>query len=99
MVTVKPKASLCDGTFHKISGRKQHVPASLGRSSQENSYNELCFAPVIKRQNVIQLHVDTVDNYKIGPKWSPPALSESPLYVGGIPGEESSVNPGVRSLT
>lgn len=66
----------------------QDVPASLVKSSQDNKYKKLCFSTVIKRQNVIQLHVDTVDNYKIGPKWSPPALSKSPLYVGGIPGEE-----------
>ncbi|XP_056913723.1 LOW QUALITY PROTEIN: laminin subunit alpha-3-like [Takifugu flavidus] len=59
MVTVKPKASLCDGTFHKIS--------------------------VIKRKNVVQLHVDTVDNYKIGPPSSAPTLTKSSLYVGGIP--------------
>ncbi|XP_055359510.1 laminin subunit alpha-3-like isoform X2 [Betta splendens] len=58
MVSVKPKDSLCDGTFHKIS--------------------------VIKRKNVIQLHVDTVDNYKIGPQ-SSISPTKSPLYVGGIP--------------
>ncbi|XP_019117800.1 laminin subunit alpha-3 isoform X2 [Larimichthys crocea] len=59
MVSVKPKASLCDGTFHKIS--------------------------VIKRKNVIQLHVDTVDNYKIGPPSSTNTLTKDSLYVGGIP--------------
>ncbi|XP_073347774.1 laminin subunit alpha-3-like [Pagrus major] len=59
MVSVKPKASLCDGMFHKIS--------------------------VIKRKNVVQLHVDTVDNYKIGPPSSTPNLTKDSLYVGGIP--------------
>ncbi|KAM9349369.1 laminin subunit alpha-3-like [Symphorus nematophorus] len=59
MVSVKPKASLCDGTFHKIS--------------------------VIKRKNVVQLHVDTIDNYKIGPPSSTTALTKDSLYVGGIP--------------
>ncbi|XP_034559528.1 laminin subunit alpha-3-like [Notolabrus celidotus] len=59
MVSVKPKASLCDGTFHKIS--------------------------VIKRKNVVQLHVDTVDNYKIGPPSSMTASTKNSLYVGGIP--------------
>uniref|UniRef100_A0A3B4Y231 Laminin subunit alpha 3 n=1 Tax=Seriola lalandi dorsalis TaxID=1841481 RepID=A0A3B4Y231_SERLL len=63
MVSVKPKASLCDGMFHKIS--------------------------VIKRKNVVQLHVDTVDNYKIGPPSSTTPLTKDPLYVGGIPGEMS----------
>ncbi|XP_030015975.1 laminin subunit alpha-3-like isoform X2 [Sphaeramia orbicularis] len=59
MVSVQPKTTLCDGTFHKIS--------------------------VIKRKNVVQLHVDTVDNYKIGPPLSTPSLTKYPLYVGGIP--------------
>ncbi|XP_028448187.1 laminin subunit alpha-3 isoform X1 [Perca flavescens] len=59
MVSVKPKASLCDGMFHKIS--------------------------VIKRKNVVQLHVDTIDNYKIGPPSSTTTLTKDSLYVGGIP--------------
>ncbi|KAM9845354.1 laminin subunit alpha-3-like [Aulostomus maculatus] len=59
MVSVRPKASLCDGTFHKVS--------------------------VIKRKNVVQLHVDTMDNYKIGPPASTTTLTKDPLYVGGIP--------------
>uniref|UniRef100_A0A669CCY2 Laminin subunit alpha 3 n=1 Tax=Oreochromis niloticus TaxID=8128 RepID=A0A669CCY2_ORENI len=56
MVSVKPKASLCDGVFHKIS--------------------------VIKRKNVVQLYVDTLDNYKIGPPFSNIPLTKHPLYVG-----------------
>nr|XP_020451525.1 laminin subunit alpha-3 [Monopterus albus] len=63
MVSVKPKASLCDGLVHKIS--------------------------VIKRKNVVQLHVDTTDNYKIGPPASTTTLTKDPLYVGGMP--ETSV--------
>ncbi|XP_029970345.1 laminin subunit alpha-3-like [Salarias fasciatus] len=59
MVSVNPKASLCDGLFHKIS--------------------------VIKRKNVIQLYVDTMDNYKIGSPASMTTLTKDPLYVGGIP--------------
>ncbi|KAM9718848.1 laminin subunit alpha-3-like isoform 1-T1 [Menidia menidia] len=59
MVSVKPKTSLCDGMFHKIS--------------------------VIKRKNVVQLSVDTMDNYKIGPPSSTSTLTKDPLYVGGIP--------------
>ncbi|XP_067330961.1 laminin subunit alpha-3-like isoform X5 [Channa argus] len=59
MVSVKPKSSLCDGMFHKIS--------------------------VIKRKNVIQLHVGTIDNYKIGPPSSTVTLTKHPLYVGGLP--------------
>uniref|UniRef100_UPI003AAF9E0D laminin subunit alpha-3-like n=1 Tax=Centroberyx gerrardi TaxID=166262 RepID=UPI003AAF9E0D len=58
-VSVLPKTTLCDGTFHKIS--------------------------VIKRKNVVQLHVDTLGNYKIGPPSSPTTLTKDPLYVGGIP--------------
>lgn len=49
------------------------------------------FLLVIKRKNVVQLHVDTVDNYKIGPPSSTITLTKDPLYVGGIPGECSSV--------
>ncbi|XP_068196189.1 laminin subunit alpha-3-like isoform X2 [Antennarius striatus] len=59
MVSVKPKTSLCDGMFHKIS--------------------------VIKRKNVLQLHVDTIDNYKIGPPFSTPILTKTSLHVAGIP--------------
>ncbi|XP_072297637.1 laminin subunit alpha-3-like [Eucyclogobius newberryi] len=59
MVSVKPKSTLCDGMFHKIS--------------------------VIKMKNVVQLHVDTVDNYKIGPPLAITPLTKNPLYVGGIP--------------
>ncbi|XP_041804417.1 laminin subunit alpha-3-like isoform X2 [Chelmon rostratus] len=59
MVSVEPKASLCDGMFHKIS--------------------------VIKRKNVVQLHVDTIDKYKIGPPTSTITLTKDSLYVGGIP--------------
>ncbi|XP_030218470.1 laminin subunit alpha-3 isoform X1 [Gadus morhua] len=40
---------------------------------------------VIKQQNVVQLHVDTVDNHKIGPPSSVTTLTRGPLYVGGIP--------------
>ncbi|TNN66295.1 Laminin subunit alpha-3 [Liparis tanakae] len=58
-VSVKPKVSLCDGTFHKIS--------------------------VIKRMNVVQLHVDTIDHYKIGPPSPSIPLTKDSLYVGGIP--------------
>ncbi|KAM8850161.1 laminin subunit alpha-3-like isoform 2-T2 [Spinachia spinachia] len=58
-VSVKPKATLCDKTFHKIS--------------------------VIKRKNVVQLHVDTIDHYKIGPPSPAVALTKDSLYVGGIP--------------
>ncbi|KAM4557143.1 laminin subunit alpha-3-like [Fundulus diaphanus] len=59
MTSVKPKTSLCDGMFHKIS--------------------------VIKRKNVVQLSVDTMDNYKIGPPSSTLPLTKDPVYVGGIP--------------
>lgn len=88
MVTIKPNTSLCDGTFHKISGKKQHL--SLINSSQDpngNILNSAVFFTVIKRKNVVQLHVDTVDNYKIGPPSPATARTKSSLYVGGIPGE------------
>ncbi|XP_077376606.1 laminin subunit alpha-3-like isoform X1 [Festucalex cinctus] len=72
MASVKPKTTLCDGTFHKIS--------------------------VIKRKNVVQLHVDTVDTYKIGPPSSTDTLTKYPLYVGGVPGEATSLRtPPVTS--
>ncbi|KAM7379372.1 hypothetical protein PAMP_004930 [Pampus punctatissimus] len=40
---------------------------------------------VIKRKNVVQLYVDTMDNYKIGPPSFSTTLTKDPLYVGGIP--------------
>lgn len=88
MVSVKPKASLCDGAFHKISG--EFPVMFLGRRRSRTSPSDaLNFCTVIKRKNVVQLHVDTVDNYKIGPQSSAPALTKSSLYVGGVPGEEN----------
>ncbi|XP_062260014.1 laminin subunit alpha-3-like [Platichthys flesus] len=71
MVSVKPKASLCDGMFHKVS--------------------------VIKRKNVVQLHVDTVDNYKIGPPFSTVPQTKAPLYVGGVPGTPTQQTPPLTS--
>ncbi|XP_054622732.1 laminin subunit alpha-3-like isoform X3 [Dunckerocampus dactyliophorus] len=73
MASVRPKTTLCDGMFHKIS--------------------------VIKRKHVVQLHVDTVDTYKIGPPSSITTTSTYPLYVGGIPADTSSslMTPPVTS--
>uniref|UniRef100_A0A665UIN3 Laminin subunit alpha 3 n=1 Tax=Echeneis naucrates TaxID=173247 RepID=A0A665UIN3_ECHNA len=68
MVSVKPKASLCDGMFHK-------------------------------RKHIVQLHVDTVDSYKIGPPSSTITLTKDPLYVGGIPGECYAVTLGMLPVT
>lgn len=42
---------------------------------------------VIKRKNVVQLHVDTADKYKIGPSFPTVTSTKDTLYVGGIPGE------------
>ncbi|MEQ2275790.1 hypothetical protein XENORESO_008918, partial [Xenotaenia resolanae] len=39
----------------------------------------------IKRKNVVQLSVDTIDNYKIGPPSSTFPTTKDALYVGGIP--------------
>ncbi|XP_037132642.1 laminin subunit alpha-3-like isoform X1 [Syngnathus acus] len=44
---------------------------------------------VIKRKNVVQLHVDTVDTYKIGPPSTTATLTKYPLYVGGLPDKMS----------
>lgn len=54
--------------------------------------------PVIQRKNVVQLHVDTVDNYKIGPPLSTPNSTKSSLYLGGIPGEWLGPGRGVVGL-
>ncbi|XP_028831523.1 laminin subunit alpha-3-like [Denticeps clupeoides] len=40
---------------------------------------------VIKRNNVVEMHVDTEGNYTIGPASSTTTLTKDPLYVGGIP--------------
>uniref|UniRef100_A0A665UIL9 Laminin subunit alpha 3 n=1 Tax=Echeneis naucrates TaxID=173247 RepID=A0A665UIL9_ECHNA len=65
MVSVKPKASLCDGMFHKVA----------------------VVMMIYMTKHIVQLHVDTVDSYKIGPPSSTITLTKDPLYVGGIPGE------------
>ncbi|XP_061652306.1 laminin subunit alpha-3-like isoform X5 [Phyllopteryx taeniolatus] len=53
---------------------------------------------VIKRRHVVQLHVDAVDTYKIGPPSSSTTLTKYPLYVGGVPEEMSSLQtPPVTS--
>lgn len=41
---------------------------------------------VIKRKNVVEMHVDTDGNYTIGPATSITTMTKDPLYVGGIPG-------------
>lgn len=95
-VTVRPKASLCDGMFHKISGKKHKATYKvklLLKPIRTLISTAFCMKSlpvcllVIKRKNVVQLHVDTVDNYKIGPPSSTAALTKTSLYVGGIPGE------------
>uniref|UniRef100_A0A0E9PAV4 Laminin G domain-containing protein n=1 Tax=Anguilla anguilla TaxID=7936 RepID=A0A0E9PAV4_ANGAN len=40
---------------------------------------------VIKRNNVIQLDVDTEGRYTVGPSSSVSTRTRDPLYVGGIP--------------
>eukprot|EP00063_Salmo_salar_P020916 XP_013995751.1 PREDICTED: laminin subunit alpha-3-like isoform X7 [Salmo salar] len=40
---------------------------------------------VIKRNNVVEMHVDTEGDHKIGPSSSSSTLTKDPLYVGGIP--------------
>lgn len=91
MVSVKPKVPLCDGMFHKISGKIQSFTKDITGDKLKNvmfciKSLSICFL-VIKRKNVVQLHVDTIDNYKIGPPSSTTVLTKTPLYVGGIPGE------------
>lgn len=44
---------------------------------------------VIKRNNVVEMHVDTEGDHKIGPSSSSSTLTKDPLYVGGIPGRYS----------
>ncbi|KAK6302715.1 hypothetical protein J4Q44_G00270700 [Coregonus suidteri] len=46
---------------------------------------------VIKRNNVVEMHVDTEGEHKIGPSSSSSTLTKDPLYVGGIP--ETSMHP------
>ncbi|XP_035644145.2 laminin subunit alpha-3-like isoform X3 [Oncorhynchus keta] len=48
---------------------------------------------VIKRNNVVEMHVDTEGDHKIGPPSSSPTLTKDPLYVGGIP--ETSMHPSL----
>ncbi|XP_029581382.1 laminin subunit alpha-4-like [Salmo trutta] len=48
---------------------------------------------VIKRNNVVEMHVDTEGHHKIGPPSSSPTLTKDPLYVGGIP--ETSMHPSL----
>lgn len=90
MASVRPKTTLCDGTFHKISGKMQSSPNldlfPINISTCIDHFSFGCLA-VIKRKNVVQLHVDTVDTYKIGPPSSTATLTKYPLYVGGAPGE------------
>lgn len=93
MTKVKPKASLCDGTFHKISGKKPQIFNTVWLSCRTSTQatmgahvNSMC-PPVIQRKNVVQLNVDTVDNYKVGPPLSTHKPPKGSLYVGGVPGE------------
>lgn len=45
------------------------------------------FVPsVIKRNNVVQLDVDTEGGYTVGPPLSSYTNTSGPLFVGGLPG-------------
>uniref|UniRef100_A0AAY5K1A5 Laminin subunit alpha 3 n=1 Tax=Esox lucius TaxID=8010 RepID=A0AAY5K1A5_ESOLU len=42
--------------------------------------------PMVKRNNVVEMHVDNEGDHKIGPTSSSSTLTKDPLYVGGIAG-------------
>ncbi|KAJ8012104.1 hypothetical protein DPEC_G00065210 [Dallia pectoralis] len=48
---------------------------------------------VVKRNNVIEMHVDNEGDHKIGPSSSPSTLTKDPLYVGGI--AETPIHPSL----
>ncbi|XP_041914213.1 laminin subunit alpha-3-like isoform X1 [Alosa sapidissima] len=52
---------------------------------------------VIKRKNVVEMHVDTDGNYTIGSTSSTTTMTKDPLYVGGIPGTFKGVVLPVRT--
>uniref|UniRef100_A0A8C2YYV5 Si:ch211-241e1.3 n=1 Tax=Cyclopterus lumpus TaxID=8103 RepID=A0A8C2YYV5_CYCLU len=66
-------------------------------SRQTGTSLSMCLL-VIKRKNVVQLHVDTMDHYKIGPPSSTVSLTKDSLYVGGIPGENEFALPVTSSF-
>ncbi|XP_019900931.2 laminin subunit alpha-3 isoform X2 [Esox lucius] len=48
---------------------------------------------VVKRNNVVEMHVDNEGDHKIGPTSSSSTLTKDPLYVGGI--AETSMHPSL----
>ncbi len=44
-------------------------------------------SPVVKKNNVLQLHVDAASEHSIGPKQSRSAGAKETVYLGGVPGE------------
>ncbi|KAL0966154.1 hypothetical protein UPYG_G00291590 [Umbra pygmaea] len=48
---------------------------------------------VIKRNNVVEMHVDNEGDHKIGPTSSSSTLTKDPLYVGGV--SETSIHPSL----
>lgn len=72
----------------KKNKRFEHSLAVVSHNlSPKNELMLIHMSAVIQRKNVVQLNVDTVDNYKVGPPVSTNNSPKGSLYVGGIPGE------------
>ncbi|CAB1326313.1 unnamed protein product, partial [Coregonus sp. 'balchen'] len=77
-----------------FSGRGAYVVARVNNGAGEFNVSvrpkqPLCDGmfhrvAVIKRNNVVEMHVDTEGDHKIGPSSSSSTLTKDPLYVGGI---------------
>lgn len=47
---------------------------------------------VVKKNNVLQLHVDGVSEHSIGPKQTRSSGTQQNVYVGGVPGEGAELS-------
>lgn len=51
--------------------------------------DDVLSSPVVKKNNVLQLHVDEDTQHSVGPKQSRSAGSKETVYLGGVPGEST----------
>lgn len=51
--------------------------------------NVFVCASVVKKNNVLTLHVDSASEQSVGPKQSRSSGAKETVYLGGVPGEDT----------
>lgn len=84
------------GTPSQVSSRRHLVSAPrcvcLLSVWDDEARCVVCLSPVVKKNNVLQLHVDAASEHSVGPKQSRSAGAKETVYLGGVPGEHTHTN-------